>query len=879
MGLLRIRHRWIASVLTLVVVSWSCADSRGPLADNPVPPLPPTEAVVEIESVQVSAPSEAKLPETAATVGREFEQIKEVEPAQGSSTTDDSFDPAQQLAELERGEQPEAPPPTDINQPAADPEEMALLDELTDEAIPEQTAPLSDEERLRRTESELPLVLNPQVEKLINYFTKTRRGMGTMRASLGRGDAYREMIDRVLDEEDVPKEIFYLAMAESGFRPKARSYAYATGMWQFVSATGKQYGLKQDRYVDLRYAVERATRASAKHLKDLYIEFEDWYLVMAAYNCGPNCVSRAIKRGGTRDYWELSRRRLLPSQTRNYVPIILAMTYVGKNLDLFDLGEIDLAPTIELDAVETDSEVSFSLIADITGVSTNAVKDLNPALLRSATPPYAYNLNLPKGTREQFLKDIAEVPADKRLNWRRHEPKAGETLAAVAKRFSVKTEELAALNNLEPEASIEGLRLTVPTTTAIASYRHYGGGRAGGLLEPGTGRYRIAGGDTLGGIAERFGATTAKLRSWNGLTSTRIRAGRYLIVRPEGVGEKAASSGSTPAGRYRVRRGDTLGRIAGRYGVSVSQLRSWNGIGGSTIQVGQSLKVPGQASTTTARSASASIPARAQAPAGPGQYRIRNGDSLIAISQRFGVSIDDLRKWNKMRGSRITAGKYLTVRPPSSRGSTRTAAAAPQPAPTPSRGTGTVRYKVRSGDTLGHIAENYNVTSAELRAWNGIRGSRISIGQSLVIKEQPTSTSTPAPKPTTTVADARPARRPATQPTPKRQEAPRSNASTPTTYTVHSGDTLGHIAEKFGVRSSDLRNWNGLRGSRINVGQKLSLGAPNLSNGRYQIRRGDTLDVIARRFEVSVTELKQWNGLRNSRIATGEYLVVRQSGS
>ncbi len=866
----------------MVVVSWSCADSRSPLADNPAPPLPPTEAAIEVESVEVGAPSGAESPQPAAIVGREFEQINERVPAEASTSADDSFAREQEFAELERGAQPEPPPLTDINQPAADPEEMALLDELTDAAIPEQTAPLSDEERLRRTESELPLVLNAQVQKLINYFTKTRRGKATMKASLGRGDAYREMIDRILDEEDVPKEIFYLAMAESGFRPKARSYAYATGMWQFISATGKQYGLKQDRYVDLRYAVQRATRASAKHLKDLYIEYEDWYLVMAAYNCGPNCVARAIRRGGTRDYWELSRRRLLPSQTRSYVPIILAMTYVGKNLDLFDLGEIDLAPTIELDAVETESEISFALIADITGVSTTAVKDLNPALLRSATPPYDYDLNLPKGTRDRFLQEIAKVPADRRLNWRRHEPKSGETLAAVAKRFSVKTEELAALNNLEPEASLEGLTLTVPTTTALASYRRYGGGRAGGLLEPGTGRYRIARGDTLGGIAERFGANVAKLRAWNGLTSTRIRAGRYLIVRPEGAGDSApVASGNAPAGRYRVRRGDTLGKIAGRYGVSVSQLRSWNGIGGSTIQVGQSLKVPGQGSTggassTTARSASASIPARTQAPAGPGQYRIRNGDSLIAISYRFGVSVDDLRRWNKMRGSRITAGKYLTVRPPSSRSATRTAAAAAQPAPAPPKGTGTVRYTVRSGDTLGHIAENYNVTSSKLRAWNGIRGSRISIGQTLVIKEQPTSRSTPAPKPTTIVAKTAPA---STARPPTRNQAPKTASSTSATYTVRSGDTLGHIAERFGVRSSDLRAWNGLRNSRINIGQKLSLRSPRLANDRYQIRRGDTLDVIARRFEVSIAELKQWNGLRSSRISAGDYLVVRQSGS
>lgn len=767
----RSRSRF-AALLSAGVLGWSCAGSRAPLADNPPPPPAP-------EVKAASAPSAA--PPDIALFDYEEQRL----------------DRERQLAEIELEALREPPPLGDTDQPAVDPEEMALLDELTEAAMPEEVpAALSDEERLRQTPSEMPLVLNDQVQRLINYFTQTRRGKETMRASLGRGSAYRGMIDRILEEEDVPAELFYLAMAESGFRPKARSYARATGMWQFMSSRGKQYGLKQDRYVDLRYAVERATRASAKHLKDLHIEFEDWHLAMAAYNCGPNRVKRAIARAGSRDYWELSRRRLLPSQTRNYVPIILAMTYVGKNLDLFDIGEIDAAPPRDVDMVGTASEISFALIADIAGISTEAVKDLNPALLRSATPPYDYDLILPSGSRKRFLQEIALVPADKRLNWRRYSVKSGETLAAVAKRFGVKAEALAELNAIDPGAALDGLALTVPTTTRLASYRYYGGGRAGGLLEAGTGRYRIARGDTLGGIAQRFGTSVAQLRAWNNLASTRIRAGRYLIVRPEGAGAPAsaqASSGAAPAGSYRVRRGDTLSGIAGRYRVSVAQLKSWNGLRSSTIRIGQTLKVPQRGSPAPARTASASLPARSQPPPGNGQYRIRSGDSLIVIAQRFGVTVNDLRQWNNMRGSRITAGKYLIVRPPSSRSAARASAASSAPKPAP-------------------------------------------------------------------------------------QSAP-PKSQTPASYTVRSGDTLGHIAERFGVRAGDLRAWNGIRGSRINVGQKLVVRAPGASGGRYKIRRGDTLDVIARRFDVSVAELKQWNGLRSSRIVAGDYLIVKRSGS
>jgi len=665
--------------------------------------------------------------------------------------------------------------PFDPEDPAHSDEEFALLDELMELTLPESPRILTHEEALLNTRSELPLVMNDAVQGFINYFTETSRGQATIRRSMGRGAAYRPMIQRILREEGVPAEIFYLAMAESGFQPKARSHAHATGMWQFISSRGKQYGLRQDRYVDLRYDPETATRAAARHLKDLHIEFGDWYLAMAAYNGGPNRVKNGIARTGSRDYWELSRRRVIYRETRNYVPIILAMTYVGQNLHLFDFGELDPAPEVRYDTIRTEGEISFALIADATGTSVETIKGLNHALMRSATPPYAYDLRLPKDSAEEFQREIALVPADKRLNWRRYEVRPGETVQALANRYKVSAKTLASLNSLpEGDALPGGMRLTIPTTTRLSIYRYYGAG-AGGLLEPGTGRYKIASGDTLGGIARRFKTTVNTLLAWNGLTSTRIRAGRYLIVMPEGAtgtASGAASSAGAPTGRYTVRRGDTLSGIGARVGASVAQLRAWNGIRGSTIHVGQSLKVPGSTSPAP----------QALAP-GSNHYRIRSGDSLSTIAARFGVSISDLRAWNNLRSSRITAGKELLVRRPSSgsTGSGATTARSSRPA-----APGSSTYVVRRGDTLGGIAERHGVTAAQLRAWNGIRGSRIYPGNELTVRQS-------------------------------------LAGGQVRSYRIQRGDTLDRIAKRFNVTVSDLKRWNGLSSSRIYPGTTLTI--------------------------------------------------------
>lgn len=865
----------------------AAADPAPQPSHAPTATLSPGAPVVS--SPGVSAPAAASPAETVAPPAPELEEAIEAEEELRVAVAEEIADevagqdpePSREAAIVEqiallqaesRGLPVDAADLEDPEQPALAEEETALIDELTAEAIPEDySIPEVRERRLLRTESDLPLTLNSQVARRINYFG-SGRGRGTIRATLGRAGAFRTMIERILEEEDVPKELFHLAQAESGFRPKARSYARATGMWQFMSFRGKQYGLRQDRNLEERYDPENATRAAARHLKDLYIEFGDWYLAMAAYNCGPGRVTRAIARGKTRDYWELSRRRLLPRQTRDYVPIILAMTYVDKNLDMYDVGTIDFAPVRKYDTVEIADEVSLELLADLTGTSATALEDLNPALARSATPPYRYDLRIPQGSAEGFHQKLAAVPADKRLSWRSHEVRQGDTVADIAKRYKVAPDQLIATNGLSSADAplTAGLRLNVPAQTKLRSFRRWGG--AGGLQEAGTGRYRVANGDTLGAIARRFGVSVAQLRAWNGLPNTFIRAGRYLVVRPDGAGKSgtsvraSSSAGPAPSGRYRVRRGDTLGKIAARHGTSVSRLMAWNGLRSTRIGVGQTLKVPGASNSGSSSSASAPT------AAGPGQYRIRSGDNLGAIATRFGVTVSDLKSWNGLRSSRIRAGNYLRVRPPSSGGSGSSA---------PVRSAGAANYKVQRGDSLDLIARRNGVTVSDLKRWNNLSSSRIQAGQMLKVGGK----AAPAPQPVQTARASAPATAPRSAPAKPSAPVPADGR-----YLIRSGDTLGHIAEKYGVRASDLRRWNNMRGSRISAGKYLNVRPPSSSRSsapatqtassssggqRYRIRSGDTLELIAKRFNCSIADLKAWNGLRSSRIRAGAYLTVK----
>jgi membrane-bound lytic murein transglycosylase D len=320
-------------------------------------------------------------------------------------------------------------------------------------------------EQVKATVSQLPLSVNDAVLGYINYFSN--RGHRTLVAAYQRSGRYRPMIQRVLGDEGVPQELIHLAQAESGFIPRAVSRMAAGGMWQFLTWRGQQYGLMQTRYTDDRMDPEMATRAAAHHLHDLYNEFGDWYLAIAAYNCGPGTIEKAVERTGYADFWELRGRGALPAETTNYVPIILAMTIMEKNAAEYGLEGVQLDAPLEYDTVKTDSLTGLALIADITDTPLSEMASLNPAALKGMLPE-GHTLHVPKGMANTVSAALASIPADRRAAWRMHRVAPDETLATIGKRYGVTAAGILAANNLASAQTEAGDLLLIPTTLRSA---------------------------------------------------------------------------------------------------------------------------------------------------------------------------------------------------------------------------------------------------------------------------------------------------------------------------------------------------------------------------------------------------------------------------
>jgi membrane-bound lytic murein transglycosylase D len=315
-------------------------------------------------------------------------------------------------------------------------------------------------EQVASSTSQLPLSVNDAVLGYINYFSN--RGHRTLLAGLQRSGRFRPMIQRILDEEGVPQEIIHLAQAESGFIPRAVSRAAAGGMWQFLKWRGNEYGLKQTAYTDDRMDPEKATRAAAHHLRDLYHEFGDWYLAIAAYNCGPGTVEKAVERTGYADFWELRARGVLPAETTNYVPIILAMTIMEKNASEYGIEGFQLDPPLEYDTVETSAPTSLTLVADVLDIPFAELAALNPASLRGMVPEN-FSVHVPKGSGNQLVAALQLIPSNRMDAWRMHRVGPGETLAVIGKRYAVPASYIVSANRLESAQAVEGDRLLIPS--------------------------------------------------------------------------------------------------------------------------------------------------------------------------------------------------------------------------------------------------------------------------------------------------------------------------------------------------------------------------------------------------------------------------------
>jgi membrane-bound lytic murein transglycosylase D len=446
-------------------------------------------------------------------------------------------------------------------------------------------------EELLAVPHDLPLTVNEHVLTYLNFF-QTPRGRAIVERGLQRAGRYRHMIERVLAEEGLPQDLIYLAQAESAFQPQALSRARARGIWQFMAHRGEEYGLRRSWWVDERSDPEKSTRAAARHLRDLYTMFGDWYLAIAAYNSGPGNVSRGIERTGYADFWELLRRNVLPRETKNYVPIIVALTLIAKDPARYGI-EVRPEPPVFTDRVRPGRPLDLRVVAELIGTPLETLRALNPQMLRLVTPPDPeFELSIPAGAAERFYVELAALPAQKWVAWRRHNVQRGETISIIARRNGTSIQAIAEANGITPRSLLRiGQELIIPVSTGpvpSTAPRVAAAATTGDVI-----RYRVRRGDTLFAIAREHGVTVPDLRRWNNLSSDNIVPGAVLRVHPQApVSPPAAreailrpasaeaapveASGSFDPVIHTVKPGETLWSLARTYRTTVESIRAAN---------------------------------------------------------------------------------------------------------------------------------------------------------------------------------------------------------------------------------------------------------------------------------------------------------------
>lgn len=486
--------------------------------------------------------------------------------------------------------------------------------------------------------TEVPLVQNQQVNRHLMYYTLRRPEV--MERWLQRSEKYFPMMREIFEEEGVPTELVHLSMIESGLVPTAKSWASAVGMWQFIRATGAMYGLEVNWWIDERQDPVKATRAAARHLRDLHNIWGDWHLALANYNISPRGLRRAIQAGGgVEDYW--AAYNYLPRETRGYVPGFIAATMIASNPEEFGFQRNYGGEEFSYEVVEVDGLMPLEDLARAANISIQELRDHNPELLRWATPPGDnYPLKIPSGIRSEFMAAYQEIPKDNRASEvAMHTVSSGETLGYIARRYGTSVRALFDSNEGLSSLIRPGQTVVVPvapgsmerisadrpsnqpgSTTTTASRNQSSQVQAPPNTTPMS--YTVKSGDTIGHIAEWYDVRAWQIRGWNSIHNT-IRVGQRLTVhvptsqqqfynqvesltftqkqdveRRQRQGENiyslrfdGASSSSGEVITYTVRSNDTLGNIARSHGVSVAEIQRENNMNGTRIYAGQSLKI------------------------------------------------------------------------------------------------------------------------------------------------------------------------------------------------------------------------------------------------------------------------------------------------